>query len=67
MGKVMVDAEVWQVPNFLRIKALGAEGSIDIAEIDDAELSRLADEWKRRLLENAAKRRTSGPTWGSTP
>jgi len=44
-----------RTPNFIRIKGLNT--SIDIAELSDHDLHRIADQWTKDLMKKAAKRR----------
>lgn len=43
--------------NFIRIKAIGFQGSLDVGNMTDGELEEYADKYKQGFIEHAKKRR----------
>lgn len=51
--KVMSKISAPSLPHFIRVRG----EAVPIAEFSDSELEAIADDWKRRLIETARKKR----------
>ena len=51
------------LPNFVRVAGV----SVDVADIEDDELTKLAEEWGKALIAHAADRRTTRATREERP
>ena len=59
---VVISVETPRIPNFIRLKATGADVMIPIADCTDAQLEQIGQSWTKKLIELASKRRAQKRT-----